>query len=150
MASAGATQGRKGEMQISNAATSDPTTGTMLPIERLNNPDFQGEMAFADSSSNDSGGDKEKLPTWRDGKATFEFVYDGAFATAGQKAVRDSWLAGDIRTFWFLPTGIVTGDLRERFLGLVTSYDDSAQKDGVRMGKFTVERTGAVLVDQQP
>lgn len=149
MATTGPSAGRKGDVAISNAVSSDYTTATYVHIERVNSPALPGTLKKADASSNDSGGDEEHVVTWRSGKLTFEVVAAAEHPT-GQSNLFTAFVNGEIRAWKYCPTGLTTGDPRYRFLGSIDDIEDMAPKDGVRAYKVTVTRTGGFTRDTNP
>jgi hypothetical protein len=141
--------GRKAEVQVSNAAATDYTAATYVNVERVNSPKFSGTLKKADTSSNDSGGDEENIPTWRTAKFEFEMVAD-AGQPAGQNHVWNAWLNGEIRAWLYAPTGFISGDTRYRFLGSIDDIMDEGPKEQGRGFKVTLTRTGGLTRDNQP
>lgn len=149
MASTGPTAGRKAEVAVSNAASSDYTTATYVDVERVNSPSFTGTLKKANVESNDSAGNEEHVVTWSSAQFSFEIIADGA-SPAGQGHLWTALASGEIRAFRYYPTGVVTGDTRYRFLASIDSITDEGPKDGGRAFKVTVTRTGGYTRDVQP
>lgn len=147
MATAGAYVGRIAEVAISNAASSDVTTATYVAVEKVNSPRMPNSTDTAESSSNDSAGEKEYLATWKSGTASLEMIGDEN--ATGQEHFWTAYLAGEIRAFRFRPRGDVSGDKQYRFLGIITSIEQSSDKGDVAKYSVTIQRTAAVTRGNQ-
>ena len=148
MANAGSWAARLGEVAVSNAASSDVTTATYVAIEKANNPRLSGTLDTAESSSNDSGGSKEFVPTWESAQLTFEMIADED--KAGQEHLWTAYLSKEVRAFRCDPRGGASGDKRLRFLGIVTSIEEALDKGDVAKYNVTITKTGAITRDATP
>ena len=150
MATAGAFAGRLGEVGVSSAAW---TTGTSVSgmtfgdIEKVNNPRIAGSQDTAESSSNDSAGSKEFVPTWDSGTLSFEFIADDN--ATNQATLWTSFLAHDIRGWRARPRGASSGDKEIYFAGIITSLEQSGDKGDVSKYTCTVQKTGAITRQNQ-
>jgi hypothetical protein len=142
MPSAGSFAGRIAEVAVSNAASTDFTTATYVAVEKVNSPKVSTSLDTAETSSNDSGGSKEYLPTWDSGTFSFEIIADEA--AVGQEHLWTALLSKQIRAFRVRPKGDVATEKQFRFLGIVTAIEESMDKGDVGKYSVTVQRTGAV------
>jgi hypothetical protein len=147
MPTAGAFAGRLAEVAVSNAASTDPTAATYVDVEKVNSPRLPGTVDTAESSHNDSGGNKEYLPTWEGGTLTFEMIADEN--ATGQEHVWSAYTGRQIRAWRVRPRGNVGGERQYRTLGIVTSIEIGSDKGDVTKYNVTVQRTGAVTRDTQ-
>jgi hypothetical protein len=141
MATAGAWAARVAEMAISNAAVTSVGAATYVDIEKCNSPRISGQLDVAESSSNDSGGSKEFVPTWDAGSFTFEMVADDN--ATGQGHVWTAYLNKQIRAFRCQPRGNSASDYEIECLGIVTNIEQSNDKTDVSKYNVTVQKTGA-------
>lgn len=148
MPTAGAFAARISEVAVSNAASSDVTTATYVAVEKVNNPRYSGSMDTAESSSNDSAGSKEFVPTWDSATLTFEMIADEN--ATGQEHIWTGFLNKQIRAFRLRPRGDASGERQIRILGIVTSIEESLDKGDVAKYTVTVQKTGAATRDTQP
>jgi hypothetical protein len=148
MPTAGSFAARVAEVAVSNAASTDVTTATYVDVEKCNSPKFSSSLDSAESSSNDSGGSKEYLPTWDGGTMSFELIADEA--ATGQEHLWTSFLSKQIRAFRVRPKGNATTEKQIRFLGIITSIEESMDKGDVGKYSVSVQRTGAITRDNQP
>jgi hypothetical protein len=148
MPTAGSFAARLAEVAISNAASTDTGSATYVDIERANSPKMPHTVDTAESSSNDSGGAKEYLPTWDSGTLSIEVIADET--AVGQEHCWTALLGKQVRAFRLRPKGNATTEKQIRFLGIITSIEPSLDKADV--GKYTinVQRTGAVIRENQP
>ncbi len=142
MAQSGAFAARVAEVEVSNAASSDPTSATYVAVEKCNSPSLSGTQDTAESSNNDSSGNREFLSTWKSLQLTFEIIADES--ATGQEHLWTAFLAGEIRAFKLVPHGSTSGDKRFRFLGIITSLEETLDKGDVAKYRVTVQRTGTV------
>lgn len=147
MPTAGSFAARVAEVAVSNAASTDPTSATYIDVEKVNSPKFSSSLDTAESSNNDSGGSKEYLPTWDGGTMSFEIIADEA--ATGQEALWTCFLSRQIRAFRVRPKGNAATEKQIRFLGIITSIEESLDKGDVGKYSVSVQRTGAInRVDQ--
>jgi hypothetical protein len=147
MTVAGAFIGRIAELAVSNAVSADVTTATFVAVEKANSPRMPITLDTAESSSNDSLGSKEFLPTWDSATLSFELIADEA--AVGQEHLWTALLNKEVRAFRYRPRGDVAGDRQMRVLGIVTSIEPSSDKGDVTKYAVSVQKTGAVLRDIQ-
>lgn len=147
MPTAGSFAARVAEVAVSNAASTDVTTATYVDIEKCNSPRFSSSVDTAESSNNDSGGSKEYVPTWDGGTVSFELIADEA--ATGQEHVWTAFLSRQTRAFRVRPKGNAATEKQLRFLGIVTSIEESLDKGDVGKYSVTVQRTGGVTRDNQ-
>jgi hypothetical protein len=146
MPTAGAFAGRLAEVAVSNAAATS-VSATYVDVEKVNSPRLPGSTDTAESSSNDSAGSKEYLPTWESGTLSFEMVADEN--ATGQEHLWTAFLAREIRAFRLRPRGNAATERQVRFLGIITSIEVTADKGDVAKYTVTVQRTGAITRDTQ-
>jgi hypothetical protein len=145
MATAGAYPGRLAEVGLSSVAWTPGTTVsgmTFNDIEKVRSPVLSNAQDSAESSSNDSSGEREFVNTWRSGGFSFEFVAD-----VGGTRQNDLWayyLAGSQVGFRIRPSGAVSGDFQYFMAGTIESIEPSADADDVGRFKVSVKRTQAV------
>lgn len=147
MPTAGSFAGRIAELAVSNAAATDVTSPTYVAIEKANSPKFSTSLDTAESSNNDSGGAKEYLPTWDGGTMSFELIADEA--AVGQEHLWTAFLSKQIRAFRLRPKADVVGEKQIRFLGIITSIEESMDKGDVAKYSVSVQRTGAITRGDQ-
>ena len=141
MPTAGSFAGRIAEVAVSNAASTDFTTATYVDVEKVNSPKFSSSLDTAESSSNDSGGAKEYLPTWDSSTFSFEIVADEV--AVGQEHLWTAYVSKQIRAFRVRPKGNAATEKQVRFLGIVTSIEQSSDKGDVGKYSVSVQRTGS-------
>jgi hypothetical protein len=142
MATVGAFPVLRGEIAISSVAWTPGTTVsgmTFTDIEAVNDPNATNAQDTADSRSNDSGGEKEFINTWRGGGATFEMVTK--IGSTQQTAVWTNYIAGNIMGWRLRPSGGVTGDDQEFFAASITGVDRVGGKEDAAKFKVTLQRT---------
>lgn len=147
MPTAGAFAGRIAEVAISNAVSNDVTTATYVAVEKVKSPGWSGSNDTAESSSNDSAGVKEYVPTWNDATFNFDCVADEN--ATGQEHIMTAFNSGQIRAFRYRPRGDASGERQYRFLGIVKSLDLKTDSGDVAMYTVSVQRTGPFTRDTQ-
>ena len=147
MATAGAFAARVAEVAVSNAASTDVTTATFVAVEKVNSPRYSGSLDVAEATNNDSGGSKEFLPTWDGATLTFEMIADEN--GTGQEHVWTAFTSKQLRSWRLRPRGDNSGDRQIRFVGIVTSIEESLDKSDVAKYNVTVTKTAAATRDTQ-
>lgn len=147
MPTTGAFIGRLAEIAISNAASSDVTTATYVATEKMYSPNLSPSQATARVSSNDSSGNEEYLPTWKDATMSFSLVTDEN--GTGQEHYWTAYLASETRAFRLRPRGDSSGERQYRFLGIITALNYVGDRDGAAEYSVTIQRTGAFTRDTQ-
>lgn len=138
---------RVAEVLMSTAAVATIGAATFVRLERVNDPKYSGKLDTADSSSNDSGGNKEKKPTWNDATLTFSIVVDEG--ATQQELLWTAHINQEIRAFRFRPIGNNVGNRQYSILGIVTAIELDAKSTDVGRYNVTVERTGGLTRDTQ-
>lgn len=128
------------EVAISNAASTDYTTATYVEIERVVDASYDGSLDTSDTSSNDSGGDKEAIPTWRDATLTMNLVADEA--GTGQEHLWTAVASSEIRAFRLRPRGNLSTAKQIFMLGIITSIKEGLPNGGHATYDVIVKRTG--------
>lgn len=144
---AGAFAARVAEVEVTNAEVTTLAGATWVPVEKLNSPRLSGNNDTAESSSNDSGGSKEKVYTWDDASITFEMIVDEA--AVGQEHIWTAYEDKEIRGFRLKPRGVLVDNKQVSFLGLVTNIEESLDKADVGKYNVTVQKTGPMVRDAQ-
>jgi hypothetical protein len=147
MPTAGAWAARIQELDVSNAASSDYTSATYADVEKVEDGSISGSQDRAESSNNDSGGDKEYVNTWRDVTGSFTFTADEN--ATGQEHLWTAFTAGEIRAFRVRPRGDVSGDRQIRFLAQITGIEIAMQRADVVKYRVTFGRTGGMSRNTQ-
>lgn len=145
MATVGAFAARVGEVGISNAAWTPGTTVSAMTfndIEKVNNPRTRHAQDTAESSSNDSGGEKEHVNTWRSGDASFEMI--SSIGATRQEEVWTAYIAGNIMGWRFRPSGGVSGDPQLFFAATIENIEETGDKGDVGKRQVSLKRTGGL------
>jgi hypothetical protein len=148
MPTAGPFAARVAEVAVSNAASTDFTSATYVDVERVNSPTFSGSQDTAETSSNDSGGNKEFVTTWKSATLSFEMIADET--ATGQEHLWTAFTNAETRAFRCRPKGNATTEKQIRFLGQITSIEETLDKGDVGKYRVTVQRTGTQTRDNQP
>lgn len=126
--------------RLSEVAISTDGT-TYSDVERLRNPRYSGSTDTTETSSNDSSGHKEFIPTWTSGTLTFEVVAEET-ATV-QEALWLSYI-NKTRLFYRLrPKGNATTEKEIIQQGYLTSIEENLDRGAEATYSFTIQLTGA-------
>lgn len=145
MPTSGPFAGRLAEVGLANAAW---TPGTSVPgmtfndIERVRGPRMPQTAKYAETSSNDSGGQEENIVTWLSGGFSFELVRD--FAATYQNALEAHVLANEMVGLRYRPTGAVSGDYEYFFAAIIEGFEPGSDPNDAARVQVNCKRASAV------
>lgn len=145
MPTTGPFAGRLAEVGLATVAWTPGTTVsgmTFNDIERVRNPRMPQSTDSAETSSNDSGGQKEFINTWLSGNFSFEMVRD--FSGTRQNALEAHATAGEMIGVRFRPTGNVSGDYEYFFPAIIENIEPGSDSTDAARLTVSLKRAGAV------